>query len=285
MDDRRYITDRFQYVESNYAGYGLPEVVGFLRQQAARQPIVVLTRDTTGMPRDGVTAYLQAWPNVALGFVRETDSIETGLQRRPDRVYQLAVQGADVYYVLSDAPDGDQERRFRRLNPTPDLVLEVAKPGNHSRFQLYRTHWSGPRDDVFLDPPASFGGQLVLRGYRLSGPTAHPGDAVELTIFWEASARPERDYTVFNHIVGPQGELVGQKDALAGESAHPTSRWRPGEVVADRFQVVIKPEAPPGSYDLVTGLYELQTMRRLPVEGGGGRGDHVVLTRLTVTAP
>ncbi len=117
MNDRRYITDRFQYVESNYAGYGLPEIVGYLRERAKRGPVVVLARDTTGMPRDGMTAYLQEWPNVAVGFVPERETIEEGLRRRPDAAYRLAVQGADVYYLLSDAPGGEQERRFRSLNP------------------------------------------------------------------------------------------------------------------------------------------------------------------------
>ncbi|HEV2125542.1 MAG TPA: glycosyltransferase family 39 protein, partial [Chloroflexota bacterium] len=38
MDDRRYITDRFQYVESNYAGYGLEEIVEYVRERAKNGP-------------------------------------------------------------------------------------------------------------------------------------------------------------------------------------------------------------------------------------------------------
>ena len=54
MNDRRYITDRFQYVESNYAGYGLPEIVGYLREQAAEGPVVVLWPGTPpGCPGTG----------------------------------------------------------------------------------------------------------------------------------------------------------------------------------------------------------------------------------------
>lgn len=295
MNDRRYITDRFQYVESNYAGYGLPEVVGYLRQQAAQRPIVVLARNTTGMPRDGVTAYLQAWPNVALGFVAENESIETGLQGRPDAAYRLAARGADLYYVLSDAPDGEQERRFRRLNPAADLILEVAKPGGHSRFQLYHTRWTGSAGDVFLDPPPVFGDQIALRGYHLSATIARPGEALELTLYWEALTRPAKSYTVFNHVTGAGGVIWGQKDSPPVSGQHPTSRWRPGEAVADRFEVALKPDTPPGIYDLVTGLYEWASLQRLPVErdirgalSGGGEdvaGDHVTLARITVLEP
>ena len=292
MDDRRYITDRFQYVESNYAGYGLPEIVGYLRRQAAAQPIVVLVRDTTGMPRDGVTAYLLSWPNVAVGLVPETEPIEAGLRRRPDAAYRLAAQGADVYYVLSDAPGGEQERRFRRLNPEAALVLDIPKPGNHSRFQLYRTRWTPDAADVFLDPAVRFGGgadgggaAMTLRGYRLSSRSVRPGETLALTLYWEAAARPARDYTVFNHVTGADGTLWGQQDSPPAEGRPPTSRWRPGEAVADRHEIAVKPDAPPGTYELFTGLYEFATLERLPVAGGGDPLRRVSLGQVTVEAP
>ena len=44
MNDSRFITDRFQYVESNYAGYGLPDLVTYIREQATQKPVVVMTR-------------------------------------------------------------------------------------------------------------------------------------------------------------------------------------------------------------------------------------------------
>jgi hypothetical protein len=273
-------------VESNYAGYGLPEVVGFLRARAASGPIVVLARDTTGMPRDGVTAYLLAWPNVAVGLVPEQEPIEAGLRRRPDLAYRLAAQGADLYYVLSDAPGGEQERRFQRLNPDAEVVLEVAKPGGHSRFQLYHTRWSGGTGDVFLDPPQRFGagpgGSMALRGYHLSATTVRPGETLELTLYWEAVARPRRDYTVFNHVTGADGIVWGQQDSPPGGGRPPTSRWRPGEAVADRHEIAIKPDAPPGTYHLYTGLYELETLERLPIVGGTDPERRVDLARIVV---
>jgi hypothetical protein len=285
MNDRRYITDRFQYVESNYAGYGLPEIVGYLRERAQRGPVVVLARDTTGMPRDGMTAYLQEWPNVAVGFVPERETIEEGLRRRPDAAYRLAVQGADVYYLLSDAPGGEQERRFRSLNPGASLVLDLPKPGNHSRFQLYRTHWDGGRDDVFLDPPPRFGDSMALRGYRLSATSLRPGETLTLTLYWEAAARPRRDFTVFNHVTALDGTLWGQKDAPPGGASSPTSRWRPGEAVADQHQIALKPDTPAGSYDLYTGLYELESLQRLPIQGQGDDQRRVRLARIEVLPP
>jgi hypothetical protein len=232
-----------------------------------------------------MTAYLQEWPNVAVGFVPERETIEEGLRRRPDAAYRLAVQGADVYYLLSDAPGGEQERRFRRLNPGASLVLDFPKPGNHSRFQLYQTRWAGGREDVFLDPPPRFGDSVALRGYRLSATSLRPGETLELTLYWEAAARPRRDFTVFNHVTALDGTLWGQKDAPPGSGLSPTSRWRPGEAVADRHEIAVKPDTPAGTYDLYTGLYELQTLQRLPVQGDADPQRRVRLARIEVLPP
>jgi len=284
MNDQRFITDRFQYIESNYAGYGLLPIVEFLRRQAAQRPIVVLVRDVTGMPRDGVTAYLLDWPNVQIGFVRENESIEARLERQPDRVYQLAAQGADLYYVLTDAPGGEQERRFQQLNPGLVPLMQMAKPGNHSRFQLYATRWVAAAGDTWLDPPASFGGQILLRGFRLAAATARPGDRVRLVLYWEAQTRISRAYTVFNHVATPDDtQIWGQHDGQPVGGQYPTNQWRPGETVADVHELRIRPDAPPGTYDLLTGLYELQTLQRLPVEREGqAPADRVVLGQLTI---
>jgi hypothetical protein len=286
MNDQRYITDRFQYVESNYAGYGLREIVDFLRARAAEQPIVVLARNTTGMPRDGVTAYLLEWPNVHVGFVPENEGIEARLLREPDRTYQFAAQGAELYYVLSDAPGGEQEQRFRGLNPGLVPLIEIAKPGNHSRFQLYKTRLTPPSGETWLEPPPRLGGQITLRGYRLSSPTARPGQSLRLVLYWEAQARVGKNYTVFNHVAEAGGPIWGQRDGQPVGGHYPTSRWRARELVADVHDVAIKPDAPPGTYDLLTGLYELQTLYRLPVEREGlPAADCVVLARITVLAP
>jgi hypothetical protein len=286
MDDRRYITDRFQYVESNFAGYGLREIVDHLRAQAARGPVVVLTRNTTGMPRDGVTAYLLEWPNVHVGFVPEHEGIEQRLRREPDRAYQLAAQGADLYYVLSDAPNGEQERRFRGLNPGLVPVVEIPKPGNHSRFQLYRTRLAGPTADTWLDPPARFGGEIALQGFRVDGAPSTPGGSLRLVLYWEALARPSRDYTVFNHLLDGGATIWGQHDGQPANGRRPTSRWRVGDLVADIHDLPIRADTPDGTYDLITGLYELETLQRLPVEREQTPPrHHFVLLRVSVGAP
>jgi hypothetical protein len=271
-------------VESNYAGYGLPDLVAYVRERAAQKPVVVLSRDVTGMPRDGMTAYLLDQPNVHVGFVPENESIGDRLLRRQDDVFQLAAGGSDVYYVLSDAPNGEQEQRFRGHHPGLSPLLELPKPGNHSRFQLYETHWPSEADFTLLSPAPRIGSAIELRGYQLTPASVRPGGAARLTLLWRAREPLTTDYTVFNHVAEPTGRIWGQKDGQPARGQRPTSHWIAGETIADEYEIAVRGDTPPGTYELLTGMYSLQTMQRLPVTGRPADGpDRVVLGTLTVT--
>lgn len=50
--------------------------------------------------------------------------------------------------------------------------------------------------------------------------------------------------------------------------AYPTSRWRPGEVVVDTFDIALPPDLPPGEYAIEVGLYIPETGQRLGVVNG-----------------
>jgi hypothetical protein len=283
LDDARWITDRFQYIESNYAGYGLREIVDTLRARAMTGPVVVLTRTATGMPRDGVTAYLLAQDGIEVGLLPEQRPVRSALEDEPIRAFHLANQGAPAYYVLTDAPGGEQERRFAALNPDARLELALSKPGNHSRFLLYRLPWAPVGEDRSLSPAAVFQDGIRLSGFNLSTRTARPGDAVRLTLYWEAAASPTRDLTVFTHVAGPGDVLAGQSDGQPAAGRAPTSGWRPGQFVGDAHLIQIKAGAAPGDYEVRAGLYELSTLQRVPVtEGSPGISHYVSLGRLTV---
>jgi hypothetical protein len=60
------------------------------------------------------------------------------------------------------------------------------------------------------------------------------------------------------------------------------------EVVLDPYQLALKPETPPGQYDVEVGLYDGPTGSRLQVIAADGRPtdlDFVYLSRIRVTAP
>jgi hypothetical protein len=131
---------------------------------------------------------------------------------------------------------------------------------------------------------ADLGGQITLLGYAADGLKAKPGDALSVTLYWQAQAPPPADYTVFLHLAASDGPPHAQDDGQPGYGRYPTSFWDAGEVVADPRTIHIPIDLHPGSYPLVAGIYLLETGERLLWLGSDGspRGDFVPLTTVVV---
>ncbi len=115
---------------------------------------------------------------------------------------------------------------------------------------------------------STFGGEITLLGYNLS-PNA---DGYVLDLIWQAETTPAEDYTVFVHLLHPDGTCCAwQQDVMPRQNSHPTSRWLPGEVVVDSYQIVLPENAEAGEYGLEVGLYLAENGRRLQVQSANGK--------------
>lgn len=101
-----------------------------------------------------------------------------------------------------------------------------------------------------------------------------PGDLVRLDMEWsrQATARP---LSVFVHIVGAEGLIWGQHDAVL--------RALPD---VDHHAVLVPPGTPPGQYRLIVGIYDPATGQRLPVMAppDGAPRDSLELAVLSIEA-
>jgi hypothetical protein len=118
---------------------------------------------------------------------------------------------------------------------------------------------------------ARLGESIHLVGYRLAKAQVVPGDTLLLTLYWRADALIEKDYTVFTHLQGPDGQLAAQQDNPPARGARPTSGWEPGALIEDPYEIQIPPDALPGYYPLGTGMYNLATLERLPAYDCAGQ--------------
>jgi hypothetical protein len=101
---------------------------------------------------------------------------------------------------------------------------------------------------------------------ELIGYTLTPSQSkIQLTLFWRPLTPISTDYTTFVHLRNSHGLTVTQQDRQPFDGAYPTSRWQPNEVVIDPLTLSIPETLPPGTYTLFTGLYQLDTLARLPV--------------------
>ena len=58
---------------------------------------------------------------------------------------------------------------------------------------------------------------------------------------------------------------MSQVDRIPANWLRPTAGWRPGEFISDQYNLSIPKDLPPGDYYLYTGLYNPETLLRLPV--------------------
>ena len=130
----------------------------------------------------------------------------------------------------------------------------------------------------------NFGDQMLLLDYDIRQPELCPGDLFEIKIDWQGLADMDEDYTVFVHLLGPDGLPRGQVDVWPHDGTYPTSTWPVGEVIADTYWVPLDADAPPGAYRIEVGAYLLRTMGRLPVLNADGRlvDDKLLIEGLTV---
>ncbi len=144
------------------------------------------------------------------------------------------------------------------------------------------------RERLFTPPPisqpvtAQFGSAIRLLGYDLATSQAQPGGELALTLYWQALDTPQRNYTVFTHVAGADGQLRGQFDGPPSGAAWLTSSWLPQEVVVDQRVLPIFADAPAGEYAVFVGLYTEDG--RLPVvaDGVNQPNDQFLLTTITV---
>ncbi len=108
----------------------------------------------------------------------------------------------------------------------------------------------------------SLGEQIALLGYDVE---LNEGFA-DFTLYWQAVAQIDTDYTVFAHIRNQNGETVAQKDAPPTSGLYPTSLWDEGEIIKDKISIPVD-QLSSGQYQPVVGLYNPVTFERLPVDG------------------
>lgn len=130
--------------------------------------------------------------------------------------------------------------------------------------------------------------EIALLGYRLDKEQVRPGDTLQVTLYWQVLAPVERNYSTFIQLFGRDGAGIGQKDSYPGLGNYPTTRWQPGEIIADTYPVPVDYEAEaPGVVKISAGLYDLKTMFRLPATDSAGQrlDDTIGLLKLAPTVP
>ena len=123
---------------------------------------------------------------------------------------------------------------------------------------------------------------------------------MHLSTYWQALERPERDFKLFVHLRDAAGNTVAAFDHypftlrqefladdielnavyLAGAAPLPaaypatgmipTSLWLPGNTLVETVALPLPADLAPGAYTLALGLYDENSMERLPITDATG---------------
>lgn len=104
----------------------------------------------------------------------------------------------------------------------------------------------------------TFRPEITLTGYTLEQTEQN----LVVTHIWQAHGYTTRPYTVFNHLVNTQGQLVAQADGWPVQGQWPATCWSAGEQIVDRYELEVA-GLPAGEYRLVSGLYDARDGFRL----------------------
>ncbi len=168
----------------------------------------------------------------------------------------LVFPRADALYLL--AP-GDTPAVSVLDEYAEELVNEsVSIRGGPDAFRFYRfdaefqtsVKASLANGYRFGDMPVVLNNGVEILGYDVSGEVS-PGGTLQLALYWTVGPVPDASYHFFNHLVDDEGQRWGQRDG----PGYPTDQWREGDVVASWFDISIAPDAPPGEYWVLTGMY------------------------------
>jgi hypothetical protein len=192
---------------------------------------------------------------------RWDQSWELGQLRNRQRTMVILERGTRL--------DVDHFRRFTR-----EFLSELDRNYGHTRtvgkYEIYEP------DPLQHERRAEFGDQLALVGWSLHAPpSVKPGDAISLTVVWQAQQALAADYTAFAHLIDENGQGRTGDDHAPYGGLYPTSAWGAGEMVRDTFTLTLPADLPPGLYDIQVGWYPSAPLRtgspvtldRLPVDG------------------
>ncbi len=123
--------DRSQFITDWPAGYGITEVVTFLREEANTKKIFVATEGTFGLTPYALEIYLQGNPNLTIqGFWPIND--------HPEQIFDQLTRFDAVYILFKDSQSPPDRFPDRHL----ELVNQYRKGNSNIFMKLYRVKQS-----------------------------------------------------------------------------------------------------------------------------------------------
>ena len=245
--------------------------------------------EAEGAPGDGIVTIAPLHYHVAMNRYKGPLPIlgfaQMNLPLAPQAVTLLEaalVEHGRLWLVTAGQRPGEPKNGVERW------LSERAFKARDEWYDDYRLCLFAVSPAVVSPTPASavFGDAIRLQSYTVNPARPRAGSCLALTLDWQAQSRVESDYTVFVHLVGPDGRPVAQQDGMPVGGFAPTSGWPAGVAISDRHGLILPMDLAPGRYEVWVGLYDGERQDRLAVRStGASESDHLVLAAVEVERP
>lgn len=228
----------------------LPYDLGRLLNELAEPPDLLVTE--TG------------WnPNVLYWSNRHGWLLER--EYRWEKVQSLALAGARYYADVFPA-DANRQRsffqdldgRFQRLtaDDAPWRIYDL-RPA----IGVSRTFAEG---EIRTPQLVNFGNEIELRGISLRPLVDWPA-VFEVVYYWRCVKTPATELRVFVHITDSSGRTVYQQDHWPQSGRFPTSAWKPGDLIRERYVLTLPGSLSGGTYQVRLGWFDPVRGNRVPI--------------------
>ena len=131
-------------------------------------------------------------------------------------------------------------------------------------------------------------GGLQLVDFDLSSDSVQAGDSFDVNLAWLALETPGKELQSTLGLVGSEGHFWSEKETFRPRTYQrpsPTTFWLPGQWAWDSHQIQVFQGTPPGQYDLVLTLFDLEDLQPLTLQDSSGNelGPDAVIGQIEVS--
>ena len=190
------------------------------------------------------------------------------------RIESLAASGARLFARGDEAATMTNldlkeslDQRFLRLTRddraggSRDWMIWSLKPPPQPLHEI-------PPGEIANPIPANFSREIQLLGVSSRQLLTWPA-SFEVTYYWQCLKRIETRLRVFAHVTNSEGQTVYQQDHWPVSGHFQTTQWSVGDVVRERYVVILPENLPAGRYQLRVGWFDPEKGARLPIVSPG----------------
>jgi len=224
------------------------------------------------------------WKNRSMYFYMGLENEFTSTNSA-DRVVDLIRKNPDktVYLTVKNTKVAELRSIVMNKLGVPFAKVTDDRVGTYMEIELYKTSMNDKslddgswKKDIITESQiprnlkklggTSGNGMLEYVGYTINKNRFDQGEEIELTMYYKVMKEIPKSYMIFFHMEVAEGALprTMKLDDYPFGGFYPTNRWKPGEIIRQKFTKKISSNHPGGGIKIFAGFFKGR--ERLPVD-------------------